>query len=141
METEEQISSIISPLLDSMGFSIVEFSLGRHRGDIKLNLVLYKNGGISLDDLTAAQKILRPRLELEYDRENLSIEISSPGLSRLIKSPREYGIFTGRRFRLLIEEEWIEGTLKEAGDENIVFETENETAVIPINGIRKAKLV
>jgi len=141
METEEEIQSIITPLLDGMGFSIVEFSLGRHRGDIRLNLVLYKDGGISLDDLTSAQKILRPRLELEYDRENLSIEISSPGLSRLIKSPREYVIFTGRRFRLLMEDEWIEGILKEAGEESIVFETDKETVEIPINGIRKAKLV
>jgi len=141
METEDRIHSIISPLLDSMGFSIVEYSLGRHKGDIRLNLVLYKEGGISLDDLTAAQKILRPRLELEYDRENLSIEISSPGISRLIKSPREYQIFTGRKFRLLIEDEWIEGTLKKAGEEHIVFETDSESAEIPINGIRKAKLV
>ena len=141
METEEQLLNIITPLLDGMGLSIVEMTTGRHRGDIKINLVLYKDGGISLEDLTSAQKILRPRLELDYERERLSIEISSPGLSRTIKSPREYGIFTGRRFRLLLEEQWIEGILKEAGEEKLLFDSDNQIMEIPIHGIRKAKLV
>jgi len=141
MEIEEQIQSIITPLLNGMRLSIVEFSLSRHRGDTKLSLVLYKDGGISLDDLTAAQRILRPRLELDFDRENLSIEISSPGLSRVIKSPQEYDIFTGRRFRLLIDEEWIEGILTEKKDDTIIFNIDEENSEIPIHRIRKAKLV
>ncbi|MCD6343846.1 MAG: hypothetical protein J7L76_08665 [Spirochaetaceae bacterium] len=141
METEEQVKNIISPLLDGMGLSLVEISIGRQRGDVKVNLVLYKEGGISLDHLTAAQKVLRPRLELEYDRENLSIEISSPGLSRVIKSPQEYSIFTGRQFRLLLDEEWIDCILKEAGDDNILIEIDKKITEIPIHNIRKAKLV
>ena len=141
MESVEQLQDIIYPLLDGMGLSLVDLSISRHKGDIKVNLVLYKENGITLDDLTEAQKILRPRLELEYERENLSMEISSPGVSRTIKSPREYRIFTGRRFRLLIDEEWMEGTVKKADENSIEFETENETTQIPISGIRKAKLV
>ena len=140
METEQQLEDIITPLLDGMGLSIVEISIGRHRGDMKVNLVLYKDGGISLENLTAAQKVLRPRLELEYDRENLSMEISSPGLSRVIKSPREYLIFKGRDFRLLLDEEWIEGSLQESKDDTITLKMEKEIIDIPISRIRKAKL-
>ncbi len=141
METEDQVKNIITPLLDGMELSLVEISIGRQRGNVKVNLVLYKEGGISLDHLTRAQKVLRPRLELEYDRENLSIEISSPGLSRVIKSPQEYSLFTGRQFRLLLDEEWVDCTLKEAGEENLKVEIEKKITEIPIRNIRKAKLV
>ena len=97
METDKELENIILPLLEGLGLSLVEISIGRHKGDVKINLVLYKEVGIGLDDLTKAQKVLRPRLELEFDREELSMEISSPGMSRVIKSPREYRIFIGRR--------------------------------------------
>ncbi len=140
METDNELEKIISPLLDGMGLSLVEISIGRHRGDIKVNLVLYKNEGISLDDLTKAQKILRPRLELEFDRGDLSMEISSPGMSRVIKSSREYPIFVGRKIRLLLDEEWIEGTLKGSDDDSISIETDSEELDILMKQIRKAKL-
>ena len=140
METDKELENIILPLLDGLGLSLVEISIGRHKGDVKINLVLYKEEGVGLDDLTKAQKVLRPRLELEFDREDLSLEISSPGMSRVIKNPREYRIFIGRRIRILLDEEWIDGTLKGSDDENISIEIENEELDIPVKRIRKAKL-
>lgn len=140
METDKELENIILPLLEGLGLSLVEISIGRHKGDVKINLVLYKEVGIGLDDLTKAQKVLRPRLELEFDREELSMEISSPGMSRVIKSPREYRIFIGRRIRILLDEEWIDGTLKGSDGENIRIEIENEELDIPVKRIRKAKL-
>jgi ribosome maturation factor RimP len=140
MESENEIENIITPILDGMGLSLVEVSIGRHRGDIKVNLVLYKKDGISLDDLTKAQKTLRPRLELVYDRDNLSLEISSPGLARNIKHPREYGVFSGRKVKLLLDENWIEGTLNGFNNGLILVEIDNEILEIPVERVRKAKL-
>lgn len=140
MDTENELENIISPLLEGMEMSLVEISIGRHRGDIKVNLVLYKKEGIGLDDLTKAQKILRPRLELEFDRENLSLEISSPGLSRNIKHQREYQVFVGRDIKLLLDEEWTKGTLKGFENGIIRLEIENKDLEIPVSRVRKAKL-
>lgn len=140
MDSENELENIISPLLEGMGLSLVEISIGRHRGDIKVNLVLYKKEGIGLDDLTKAQKTLRPRLELEFDRENLSLEISSPGLSRNIKHNREYQVFVGRSIKLLIDDEWTEGILKGFENGIILLEIENKELEIPVAGVRKAKL-
>jgi len=140
MKTDIELENIITPLLEGLDLSLVEMSVGRHRGDVKMNLVLYKKTGIGLDDLTKAQKLVRPRLELEFDREDLSVEISSPGMSRLIKNPSEYSIFTGRKIRILLDEEWIEGTLNGSNGETISIEINNEEQKIPIERIRKAKL-
>jgi ribosome maturation factor RimP len=140
MVSDSDLENIITPLLGSLGLNLVEFSVGRHRGDVKINLVLYKIGGIGLDDLAKAQKILRPRLELEIDRGNLSVEISSPGLSRTIKSQSEYRIFAGRTIRLLVDEDWIEGTLMGSDDLSVKIITDQEERSIPLAKIRKARL-
>ena len=89
MIAESDLEQIITKLAEGMGLSLVEMSVGRHRGEVKVNLVLYKAGGIGLDDLTLAQKVLRPRLELELGREDLSVEIAAPGTSRRSKDSRE----------------------------------------------------
>jgi ribosome maturation factor RimP len=140
METTEELENILAPILDGMGISMVESSIGRHRGDIKVNLVLYKQDGIGLDDLTKAQKIIRPRLELEYDRDNLSLEISSPGLSRVIKRDREYGLFIGRSIRILHGEDWVNGILKAYDGKNIIIEVDGKEVSYVVDEIRKAKL-
>ncbi len=137
---DTELEDSLKEVIEGMGLSLVEMSVGRHRGDVKVNLVLYKAGGIGLDDLTEAQKTLRPRLELVFNREGLSVEISSPGTSRILKDSKEYGIFAGRRIKLLIDNDWIHGTIKSAGDEIVKLAVDDGIRDIPFSGIQKAKL-
>ena len=140
METDRDLETTLSGIIEGMGLSLVEASIGRHRGDVKVNLILYKAGGIGLDDLTAAQKTLRPRLELIFDRENLSVEISSPGTSRTLKDPQEYRIFEGRRIKVLVGDDWVHGTIHSTDGNTVSLETDAGMHDFPISGIRKAKL-
>ncbi|KGM44390.1 hypothetical protein JY97_01110 [Alkalispirochaeta odontotermitis] len=123
-----------------MAFVLVEMSIEHHKRGEKINLVLHKNEGINLDDLVQAQKVLRPRLEIEFNRENLIVEITSPGLTRAIKHPREYKIFRGKQMKLLHEGRWIHGMLKEANNLSVMIATETGELAIPIKQIKKAKL-
>jgi len=140
MEPTEEIEKLIIPLLEGMNISLVECSIGRHRGDIKVNLVLYKKDGISLENLTEAQKVLRPRLELIYDRDKLSLEISSPGLSRTIKNINEYSIFSGRNIKVLVEENWYSGLLNGIKNNVVTLLIDGRETDFPVNNIRKARL-
>jgi len=140
MWVNTKLEEIITEMTELMAFSLVEMSIGHRKGGTRINLVLHKNGGISLDDLTQAQKMLRPRLEIEFGRENLALEISSPGLSRVIKHPREYEIFRGNQVKLLCGEGWISGMLKEADNWNVVIAAEDGKLAIPIKKIKKARL-
>ncbi len=140
MDSNDGLKNIILPLLTEMGLSLVDLSVGKHRGEVKINLVLYKESGIGLDDLTSAQKILRPRLELEYNRDGLSVEISSPGMGRVLKSELEYEIFIGRNIKLLNGDDWISGVLKGTENKNVILETDGQDSRYPISDIRKAKL-
>ena len=140
MEATEEIEKSILPLLEGMEMSLVECSIGRHRGDIKVNLVLYKRNGISLENLTEAQKVIRPRLELIYDRDKLSLEISSPGLTRTLKNINEYNIFSGRKIKVLVEGDWYSGILNGIRDNVVTLVIDGRETDFPVNNIRKARL-
>ncbi|PIE04151.1 MAG: hypothetical protein CSA76_05680 [Spirochaetales bacterium] len=140
MDINPELQDDLLLSLKGMGLSLVELSVSRHRGNVQASIVLYKDGGISLDDLSAAQKTLRPRLELEYGRENLSLEISSPGISRKIKSINEYNIFKGRNIRLLIDEEWIDGRLAGLEGQDVLVNFGDKQERFSVNDIRKAQL-
>ncbi len=102
--------------------------------------MLHKTGGITLDDLERAQKVLKPRLELEYPKDTLSLEISSPGVYRKIKSNHEYSIFQGRSVKLLVEDDWIHGTIISTDDRLVKLKTRNGLKTIEFVDIRKGKL-
>ncbi len=135
-----ELEEILSPLIENMGLSLVEITTGRHRGAVQVHIVLHKKGGIGLDDLTAAQKVIRPRLELEFSREDLSLEVSSPGITRTFRNPREYLVFDGSRVRILLNDEWISGVLAGSDSEFVRLEDINgEIQEYPVGNIRKAK--
>ena len=140
MTVGTDLENAIAALVDGMNFSLVEMSIGRHRGSIKVNLVLHKEGGISLDDLTTAQKVIRPRLEIEFKREDLSLEISSPGVSRKIKSHREYAIFIGQPVRILVDDGWVTGLITGADETSVDLDTGDGPRKVQFVDIRKGKL-
>lgn len=140
MVDKSDLEDICVKLTEAMGFSLVEMSIGRRHGEVRFSLVLYKTGGITLDDLTDAHRVLLPRLELEVPAKNLALEITSPGISRRIKDPREYRIFIGRNIRLLIGEEWICGRLESYSGEQVSIAVGDETRSIDLHAVRKAKL-
>lgn len=136
--TETELEDLIAKLFHDV--FVVEVTIGRRRGSVHVYLVLEKREGITVDDLSSVQEILRPRLEMEFGRERLALEVSSPGLKRKIKHSREYGIFTGRNIQVLTGEEWIKGTLKAANLESITLETGHGLLDISIKEIRKGRL-
>jgi len=140
MRANPKLEESIVEIVDRMAFALVEMSIEHRGGGLKVNLVLHKSGGINLDDLARAQEVLRPRLEIEFDREDLTVEITSPGLSRVMKHPREYEIFRGKQVRLLHEGRWIDGMLREADNWSVVIATESGELAIPIKEIKKAML-
>ncbi|OQX29681.1 MAG: hypothetical protein B0D92_02445 [Spirochaeta sp. LUC14_002_19_P3] len=137
---DAELESAVNKLLDGMNLALVEMSLGRHHGNVQLRLVVHKTGGVSLDDLTEAQKVIRPRCELLIERNNLTLEISSPGIGRIIKHNREYGIFTGENISILTGNEWIAGKIVAADDESVVLETGDGSLKINFTDIHKARI-
>jgi ribosome maturation factor RimP len=118
-----ELAKITSPL----GFRIVELNAMRGKRGYTITAVVDKGGAVTLEDCERITNLFNARLEvLELLRgANWSLQVSSPGTSRVLKSREEYDIFRGREVRVVLKEpveipkvmgEKVEGAYGETAD-------------------------
>jgi ribosome maturation factor RimP len=125
-----------------MGFSLVELRHNRSKNQNHVILVVYSPDGVGVNECAKISKNLYPRLELIDGLENLQLQVSSPGLDRVLKSDEEYSIFLGRDVKVMLhgENEWLRGKIESVEDRMLSLRTGGESKSIHLNEIRKAKL-
>ena len=92
-ELEDQLRCEVEPIVTGMGFTLVELRHSRSKNQNHVILVVYRRDGVGINECAAISKNLYPRLELIDGLENLQLQVSSPGLDRVLKSDEEYSIF------------------------------------------------
>ncbi|HWP69199.1 MAG TPA: hypothetical protein VN437_07850, partial [Rectinemataceae bacterium] len=70
------------------------------------------------------------------------IEVSSPGIDRIIRSEKEWKAFVGKAVKLLLNDrdEWMAGKLVAYSDGEIEFAGREGQVTIEISSIAKARL-
>ena len=139
---DKDVEPGIEAILGNAGLHLLEFSLSRHKGSIKVKAVVYSPSGTGTDECAKAHRLILPQIQLAYDAQNPEIEISSPGIDRIIKSEKEWKAFVGKAVRILLHdrEEWAEGKLMSYSDGKIEFSSREGSATIDISSIAKARL-
>ena len=78
----------------------VELTSDENRKTI-LRVTIYSPNGVTLDDCVNVETIIGPMLdEMDPIAGSYNLEISSPGLERVLKRDKEYEIFGGRLCRV-----------------------------------------
>jgi ribosome maturation factor RimP len=141
-EQEQVLLEQVKPILDAMGFILVELRLNRSRRQSHVSVVVYRSEGVGIDDCAAISRTLHPRLELLDWLPDLRLEVSSPGLDRVLKSSAEFEIFKGRGLKVWKEgaDDWIVGINAGVVDGVLRLERSEGNTEIPLGLIRKAKL-
>jgi ribosome maturation factor RimP len=141
-ELRSLIEAEVRPIVAGMGFRLVELRHGQSHKQNHVSITVYRPEGVSVNDCAALSRMLYPRLELIEEMENLRLEVTSPGLDRVIKSPEEYEIFQGRGARVLTRNEgrWLGGTIQGVSDGALRLRGREATLDIPLEDIQKARL-
>jgi ribosome maturation factor RimP len=93
------ISGLIEKTLEGLGYELVDLEMG-NRGRM-MRVFVDKAAGINVDDCALISNHLTRLFNVEnvdYDR----LEVSSPGLDRPLKRPRDFARFSGERATLRI---------------------------------------
>ena len=88
---ESRTEGLLMPILESLGFEMVDVEFVKEGSDYYLRAYIDKEGGITIDDCETVSR----RLEAELDREDFIpeayiLEVSSPGLGRTLKKDRDF---------------------------------------------------
>ena len=139
---EDPYSEEVIPLLEGLGFQLVELSSANRKGTLHVHLTMYSPDGVGLDDCAEVYRALMPRLEVLSDNRDIHLEVSSPGLSRSIKSGHEFGLFEGKGVKVLTADtdEWVGGVIATSDEESVTIRTKAGDRTFVYGTIKKAKL-
>ena len=149
---ESKISSLIEPILEESGFLLVQLTKNNYEQALQI-FIEKVNGQLTISDCT---KITKEILKiLENDRlmpENYRVEVSSPGIDRVLVRAKDFEDNIGNEIKIELKEKTanrknIKGeissflgdllTLKLKKNENNF----NDEITISLTNISKAKLV
>ena len=138
----DTVRDAVEPILAGMGYALVELALGRRKGTTRVSVVIYRQEGVGVDDCAEVSGMLLPRLETIEGMADVSLEVSSPGIERALRSPSEYAVFAGRGVRFLAgdETEWRGGIIDRVEGETLWLRIGRERKGFALALIRKARL-
>ena len=139
---DKSVSDVVLPVIEGMGFALVDLSIGRRQGVTSVSVVLYRKEGVGVDDCARVSEMLAPRLETVDGIQDVSLEVSSPGIERTLRSLHEYAVFAGRGIRFLAgdETEWRRGIIDAVEGETLWLRSGRERKGFALSTIRKARL-
>lgn len=115
-EQREQLCSTIKPLLADCGIELVYIELRQAEGHRQvLEVTIDKEGGVNVDDCALASK----KVSLVLDVEDIfsfkyTLEVSSPGIYRVLRTDAEFTRFNGQRVKAVLNAP-LEGRKKFVG--------------------------
>ena len=98
---KETVRDVAERVTSSRGFELVDVEVKRAPGGQLVRLFVDKPGGIGLDDLQSVSEEVSAILDAEDPIDSAyTLEVSSPGLDRPLKSEADYRRYQGRLARL-----------------------------------------
>lgn len=143
------MTAIAQRVVDSRGFELVDVQVQRGRQGSFVRLFVDRPGGIGLDDLQSVSHEVSAIMDAENPIESaFTLEVSSPGIDRPLRSEADYRRFVGRLAKLSSYElvdgrrHWT-GRLQGIEGGAVVVRLEKEgdaVARIPLNKIAHGRL-
>ncbi len=92
---EEAVEALLEPILDADGIELVDVEYVRERNWI-LRIFIDKEGGVDLADCQSISEKAGEILdEKDIIQDNYMLEVSSPGLDRVLKKDKDFRRYAG----------------------------------------------
>lgn len=144
----EAVEAIAAPLADVLGLEIADIQYRREGGRWFLRVFIDKpEGAVSLGECEALSGPLGRALDQkDLIPHDYFLEVSSPGLERVLKKPAHFRRFIGRDASIVTTERLqgrrkFSGKIVSAEEDKVRLAVDGVTVEIPYTAISKANLV
>lgn len=101
MSVIKQLEDAITPLLDSEKMELVDLQYVTESGKKIVRAFIDKEGGVTLADCERMSGMLGERLDnSELLPSSYVLEVSSPGMDRVLKKEKDFNKFAGRKVKV-----------------------------------------
>jgi ribosome maturation factor RimP len=142
----EKLIALTEPLLEQLGYELVDLEYAPGRAHAVLRVFIDRPEGVGLDDCERASHELSALLDVEDPVPvGYTLEVSSPGLDRVLRKPAHFQRFVGERI-------WVElrvardgrrrytGRLEALRPMGIELSVDGATVSVPFADIGRARL-
>ncbi len=132
---EARTEEWITPILERMGFELVDVEYVKEGGTWYLRAYIDKEGGITVNDCEAVAREMNVILDREdYIEESYVFEVSSPGLGRPLKKEKDFARSMGskveiRTYRAIGHKKEFYGVLSAYDETTVTIEQEDKEAL------------
>lgn len=140
------LEELLAPELEKIQVEIVDLEYHRENREQMLRVFIDSPDGVDLDLCSRCTRIIKNIID---DREDIAydqIEISSPGLNRVIKKERDFARFAGHRVKVRTSEAFdncknFTGILKDTNSEYLNIEVDDQQVIsLPRDSITIVRL-
>ena len=137
------LEALIEKNVSKMGYELVDFEI-INRGEL-LRIFIDKPSSITIDDCVAVTNQLKHIFTVEEEIIFNRLEVSSPGINRVIKKLQDFERFKGEKVKIrtrsaIEERKNFTGTLQGIKKDLILIDFNNTLLEISLDNIEKARL-
>jgi len=138
-----ELNELLGATVSGMGYELAGIERPARGG--LLRIYIDKPGGVTVDDCAAVSHQMSRVLaveRVEYER----LEVSSPGLDRLLRGERDFARYAGQRARVRVRlpvdgQRNFVGVVREAGAGRVQLEVEGRVLSLELGNVETARLV
>jgi len=138
-ELTEKIEALIAPFIEELSAELVELNMRQSNKTTVIDVIADKpDGGITIDEIIYINKQAVAAIEeKQWFGENFVVEVSSPGLDRVLKTSKDFTRARGRKVRVHLLDP-IEGKIEHHGEiieikENkVLIQSKKQLVTIPL---------
>lgn len=139
----QSLQDLVERSVTQLGFELVDLEIS-NRGML-LRVFIDKPEGITIDDCVLVSNQLGNVLAVENDIDYDRLEVSSPGLDRVLKKPADFARFIGQRANLKLRvpmdtRKKLLGVLRGIEAEVVSIECDGTLFEVALSNVDKARL-
>jgi ribosome maturation factor RimP len=139
----QDLRTLIEHTLTQLGYELVDLEIS-NRGKL-LRLFIDKPNGVNIDDCVLVSSQIGNVLSVEHDIDYDRLEVSSPGIDRVLKKEADFVRFNGERVQVKLRvpinnrKNFI-GILRGLENTELIIDVEGVIQKIALSNVDKARL-
>lgn len=144
---ESRVQNLLSSIIENLGYELYDVIYEKEGKEYYLRVVIDKEDGIDLNDCEKVNNAITDILdEADYIKEQYFLEVSSPGVERLLRKGEHYEKQIGNKicvklFKAIDKQKEIIGILEKYNKDEIVLRKDEKIFNIDVKNIAIAKTV
>lgn len=144
---EEKVEKLLIDHVNSLGYELYDVQYTKEGKDYFLKVLIDKQNGIDLNDCEKVSNEINPLLdEVDYIKEQYFLEVSSPGIERILRKDKHLKDNIGklvelRLFKPIDKQKSIEGILENFDNDFIEIKINEDTIKVERKNISVIKTI